>query len=134
MKTGVEVVAPLLEPLRESIEATPTPTLTFLNTEFGTPFASVNSFGNWFRKRCKEAGVPGRAHGLRKAGATIAAEHGASDRELMALFGWETERQAGVYTRRADRAKLARGAAEALRAGTSIPAPLSSGAGKRAKS
>jgi len=28
------------------------------------------------------------AHGLRKAGATIAAENGATDQQLMAMFGW----------------------------------------------
>jgi hypothetical protein len=33
------------------------------------------SFGNWFRGACQAAGVPGSAHGLRKAGATRAAEH-----------------------------------------------------------
>lgn len=133
VKTSVEVIAPVLEPLRESIEATSAGRMTFLVTEFGTPFTSSNSFGNWFRKRCREAGVPGRAHGLRKAGATIAAENGATDRELMALFGWETEEHVGVYTRKADRAKLAHEAATKLKAGTSIPAPLSSGAGKRAE-
>lgn len=37
----------------------------FLVTEFGKPFTS-NSFGNWFRKRCDEAGVPGSAHGYVK--------------------------------------------------------------------
>ena len=126
VKTGIEVIAPLLAPLRASIEATDTGDLHFLVTEFGTPFKSSDSFGNWFRKRCIEAGVPGRAHGLRKAGATIAAENGASDRELMALFGWQTERQAGRYTQRADRARLARQAAEKLGTGTSIPAPVSS--------
>jgi integrase len=36
------------------------------------------SFGAWFREACKSAGVPGSAHGLRKAGATRAAENGAT--------------------------------------------------------
>lgn len=44
--------------------------MTFLVTEFDRPF-TAEGFGNWFRERCIEAGVPGRAHGLRKAGATI---------------------------------------------------------------
>jgi integrase len=123
LKTGTDVVIPLLEPLRQSIEATPGCDMAFMATEFGTPWASVNSCGNWFRKQCRKAGVPGRAHGLRKAGATIAAENGASDRQLMAMFGWSTERQAGVYTRRADRTRLAQVAAERLEIGTSIPAP-----------
>jgi hypothetical protein len=42
--------------------------LTFLVNEWGRPFTDAG-FGNWFRDRCIETGVPGRAHGLRKAGA-----------------------------------------------------------------
>jgi hypothetical protein len=34
------------------------------------------------------AGVPGSAHGLRKAGATLAAEGGTSEAQLNAIFGW----------------------------------------------
>jgi hypothetical protein len=37
--------------------------------------------------RCFEARVPGRAHGLRKAGATVAANNGATAHQLMAMFG-----------------------------------------------
>jgi hypothetical protein len=47
---------------------------------------------------CIDAGVPGRAHGLRKAGATIAAENGATVRQLMAIFGWKTLVRAELYT------------------------------------
>jgi integrase len=133
-KTGVEVVAPLLEPLARSIEAAgATGRMTFLVTEFGTPFSSVNSFGNWFRKRCDEAGIAKSAHGIRKGSATIAAENGATDRELMALYGWTTEKQAGVYTRKADRTRLARQAAAKLETGTSIPAPSYPVRGKEQK-
>lgn len=122
VKTGIDVVIPLLPDLEASIAATaPKTEMTILVTEFGRAFSSVNSFGNWFRKRCIAAGVPGRAHGLRKAGATIAAENGASDRELMAMWGWETEKEATLYTRKADRIRLAKAAAEKLRLGTSYP-------------
>ena len=44
---------------------------------------TVWGFGNWFRHRCVEAGVSGRAHGLRKAGAATAAENGATTMQLM---------------------------------------------------
>ena len=54
------------------------------------------------------------AHGLRKAGATFAAENGATDRQLMALFDWESAAQANVYTRAADRKRLAGEAARLL--------------------
>ena len=46
-------------------------------------------------------------HGLRKAGATIAAENGASAHMLMAIFGWTTLKQAEVYTRAAQQKLLA---------------------------
>src|SRR5262249_11090136 len=68
---------PVLPILAEAIEAGPCGTKAFLETEFGKPFTH-GGFGNWFADRCVEAKVPGRAHGLRKAGATIAAENGAT--------------------------------------------------------
>jgi integrase len=71
-------------------------------------------FGNWFREACREAGCPGSAHGLRKAGATCAAENGATVHQLMALFGWKTEKMALIYTRKADRKRLASAAAPLL--------------------
>ncbi|WP_193370089.1 tyrosine-type recombinase/integrase [Pelagibius marinus] len=100
-------VVPILPPLRQSIEATPSGHLSYLVTEFGKPFTS-NGLGNWFRKRCNEAGLPHcSAHGLRKAGATIAAENGATEHQLMAIYGWESPKQAALYTRKADRKRLA---------------------------
>jgi hypothetical protein len=71
------------------MNASPCADLTFLVNEWGPPFTDAG-FGNWFRDRCLEAGVPGRAHGLRKAGATLAANNGATSRQLMAIFGWDT--------------------------------------------
>ena len=88
--------------------------MVYIITDHGGPFKSSASFGNWFREQCKLAGVPGRAHGLRKAGATFAAENGASDQQLMAMFGWTDPRQAGLYTRKASRWKLAGEAARML--------------------
>lgn len=126
---------PILEPLRASIdaaEASQRP--TYLVTAFGKPF-TANGFGNWFRKRCTEAGLPEHcsAHGLRKAGATIAAENGASEHELMAIFGWSSPKQAALYTRSADRKRLAGSAMHLLapkqRLGEKVPlsTPASSG-------
>jgi len=64
----------------------------------------------WFADRCKEAKVPGRAHGLRKAGATIAAENGATTKQLMAIFGWSTLKMPELYARAADQKRLAESA------------------------
>ncbi len=43
--------ATLLAVLRESLAASPRGIETFLVTQFGQPFASSNSFGNWFDRR-----------------------------------------------------------------------------------
>jgi integrase len=81
--------------------------LTFLVTAYGKPFSEAG-FGNWFRDRCDEAGLPRcTAHGLKKAGATIAAENGATTRQLMAMFDWDTPAMAEVYTRAAEQRRLA---------------------------
>ena len=99
---------PILPELQEVIDRTPSGHLTYLVTEFGKPY-SAPGFGNWFRRRCDEAGLPQcSAHGLRKAGATIAANNGATEHQLMSIFGWETAKQAGVYTRKANRKRLAK--------------------------
>ncbi|ACK85532.1 integrase family protein [Methylorubrum extorquens CM4] len=101
---------PVLPALRAAIEACPSQNLAFLVTERGKPFTS-NGFGNWFKDRCREAGLLHcSAHGLRKAGATLAAENGATERQLMAMFGWRTSKMAEHYTRKAEQKRLAGGA------------------------
>jgi len=75
--------------LETSIAATKTGDFTFLINERGQPWVK-ESFGNWFRDVCRAAGCPGSAHGLRKAGATRAAERGGSERQLRAIIGWTT--------------------------------------------
>lgn len=100
---------PILAVLRASIEATvPTGLRTYLVSEFGRPF-SVGGFGNRFAKWCDAAKLPERcrAHGLRKAGATFAADNGATAHQLMAIFGWDTIKEAERYTKAADRRRLA---------------------------
>ena len=107
-KTGAVVTRPVLAPLAASIAATPTGDLTFIVSSNGRPFVK-EAFGNWFRDVCKKAGVPGSAHGLRKAGARRAAEAGATEAQLNALFGWrQGSRESATYTRTANNARLAR--------------------------
>jgi hypothetical protein len=115
----------LLPPLREAIDATapireaarrksPTASLAFLLNDVGQPFPSAASFGMWFQRKCKAAGVAPRAHGLRKLGPALAAEWGASGPELMAMWGWTTLAQATLYTRSADRKRMGDTAAAKL--------------------
>lgn len=102
---------PVLPVLADVIAASPTGDLTFLETEYRKPFTPAG-FGGKMRQWCDEAGLPHcSAHGLRKAGATIAAENGATDRQLMALYDWTSEKQANTYTAAANRKRLAAAAA-----------------------
>lgn len=113
-KNGLEGDIPVLPPLQAVIDATTIGHMNYLVTEFGKPFSPAG-VGNWFRKRCDEAGLPHcSAHGLRKAGATIAAELGASDEQLMALFGWKSRRIVSTYTRSANQKMLANEAAQRI--------------------
>lgn len=110
---GGIVYPPVLPVLAATIAATKTGDLTFLVTERGAPFVK-EGFGNWFGDACRKADCPGSAHGLRKAGATRAAEKGATVNQLMALFGWSTPKMAMHYTAAADRKRLSQSAGELL--------------------
>lgn len=106
----VTLEVPILPELEEIIAASPVGDMTWLVTAFKKPFTS-NGFGNWFRNQCDKAGLPlCTAHGLRKAGATIAAENGATPHQLMSIFGWRTLKEAERYTRAASQKRLAAGA------------------------
>ena len=133
-KTNTTITVEFSEALLETISKTPTGDLHFITNENGKPF-TVESFGNWFRDRCRDAKVYKSAHGLRKLSATIAADSGATTHELMAQYGWSNTQQAEVYTKGADRARLgvkaSRLVAEHLEASNSPH--LKSGKGKTPK-
>jgi integrase len=98
---------PILPELAEILSATPTGHLTYLVSKLGKGFTRAG-FGVRFRKWCDAAGLPKcTAHGLRKAGATRAAENGATASQLMAIFGWSDIKQAELYTRAADQKRIA---------------------------
>ncbi|RVG45617.1 tyrosine-type recombinase/integrase [Sinorhizobium meliloti] len=112
--SGVTVEIPVLPELQKTIDESSTGNLTFLVTEFNKPF-TVNGLGNKMRDWCDQAELfHCTTHGLRKAGATIAAENGATDEELMAIFGWTTKNQTTTYTKKARRKKMAAGAMRKL--------------------
>lgn len=134
-KTGTQVHIPVLPELEKAIEASVTGDLAFIVGANGRPMTK-ESFGNWFKQACMAAGVPGSAHGLRKAGATRAANNGATVAQLEAIFGWEGGRMAALYTKEADRARLAREAIAKLTRGEKenvYSRTAASGAGNGAK-
>lgn len=108
-KTDVLVEIPVLDGLAAILAETKAgDRLAFIMTDQGRPFTPAG-FGNWFRDRCNEAGIPPgySAHGVRKYAAVVRANLGATVNQLMAWFGWLTEREAADYTRAADRRRLA---------------------------
>jgi integrase len=118
------VTLPILPVLAVTLEVGPTGDLAFVTGATGEPLTK-ETFGNYFREACREAGVPGSAHGVRKVAATRAAENGATVAELEAIFGWHGGAMAAHYTREANRVRLAKEAMHKLanETGTSIPAP-----------
>ena len=134
-KTGTPIAIPILPALAEVIAATPTGAESFIATAAGRPMVK-EGFGNWFREACDAAGVPGSAHGLRKAGAARAANNGATVDQLKAVFGWTDSKMPSLYTRSADRVRLAReamGKLERPDSSVSIPEPNKKSTGETDK-
>ena len=76
-KTGVTVTIPILPALAVTLAAGPCGELAFICGDSRKPLTK-ESFGNMFRDACRAAGVAKSAHGVRKIGATRAAENGAT--------------------------------------------------------
>ena len=90
----ITVTLPILPVLQRTLDAGPIGELAFICGEKGKPLTK-ESFGNLFKKACKQAGLPNRsAHGCRKIAATRAAENGATVAQLEAIFGWKGGRMA----------------------------------------
>ncbi len=122
---GKLLTLPILPSLRAVLDASPLGRDTWLETAYGRPYTNAG-FGNAFKDWCREAGLPRcTAHGLRKAGAVRAAEAGASEHELMAMFGWEDADMARVYTRKAAQKRLAQSGAAKLLQSHELSHPLS---------
>jgi integrase len=103
----VRVTIPLLPELRKVLDMSPTGPLTYMVTAYNKPF-TVGGLGVRMKRWCRQAGLPEcSSHGLRKAAATVAAENGATEHQLMAMFGWMSPNMARLYTRSAQRDKLA---------------------------
>ncbi len=107
-KSPVTMWIPILPILQASIDACPSKGLTYLETRAGNPF-TAKGFGGRMKVWCNQADLSPdcTAHGLRKAGATIAAENGATVHHLMSIFGWKKMAQAEIYTKKAEQKRLA---------------------------
>lgn len=92
----IEVSRRIEPELAAALAAGPCGDLVFICGERGQPLTK-ESFGNLFKDACLDAGIADKsAHGIRKLAATLWAERGASEHELMALFGWTTPSMAAL--------------------------------------
>jgi integrase len=101
---------PIIAPLRDAIDACPeSGQLTYIVSEHGRPYGSAASFGNRMGKWCREAGLAKgkNGHGIRKAQGDLLAGLGLTAHQIMAIMGHSSTKQGEVYTRRADRRRLA---------------------------
>jgi integrase len=126
-KTGTRVTIPVLPELADILVAGPLGELSIIASRKRQPLRK-EVVGNLFKEACIAAGIHGKsAHGIRKAAATRAANNGATVATLEAIFGWEGGQMAALYTKAADRRRLAAEHMEKLsKTGTSIPSPLGS--------
>jgi len=114
-KTGTEVSITILPTLADTLRIGPTGDLAFIVGENGKPLTK-ETFGNYFRVACNEAGLKGKsAHGVRKIGAERAALAGATEKELEAMFGWNGPAMPSLYTKNAERKRLAQAGSERLK-------------------
>lgn len=109
-KTAAELeipIHPLLKAALDAMTLAPIGGQAFVLTSFGKPFTAAG-FGNWFRERCDEAGLPHcAAHGLRKAAARRLAEAGCTNAQIKAITGHKTDAEVSRYTRAAAQRGLA---------------------------
>lgn len=113
LKNSEPVLVPMTEALSKTL-ASVKDRMIFLQTEYGKPFTAAG-FGGWFRAQCNKAGLPDcSAHGLRKLIATRLAEAGCSENTISAILGWANNKQASLYTKAANKEKMARAGMKAI--------------------
>ncbi|WP_414901100.1 tyrosine-type recombinase/integrase [Rhizobium cremeum] len=107
-RTPVDIEIALHPILEAVLDSHKVKGLTYLQTEYGKPF-SVKGLGNRISAWFEQANLPHcTAHSVRKGLATDQAHNEATDSMLEAMFGWRDGKTSKIYTRNAERARLAR--------------------------
>lgn len=104
-KTGSVAYVPMTAELRAALAGTEG-RMVWLLTDFGKPFSPAG-LGNKLGAAAKAAGVRKSLHGLRKAFCVYWAEQGRSVHEIAAMSGHKELDEIALYTRAADRRRLA---------------------------
>jgi integrase len=96
-RTAKVLTLPILPRLRTILEASELREECCLEKGYSVPYSAAG-FGNSFKECCVEVGLPQcNCHGFGRIGAVRATEAGASEHELMAMFGWENANMARAY-------------------------------------
>lgn len=102
LKTNKRLKLPIHPKLKASMAATASGHLAFIVNARGHPFQTDNSFGMWFMRACRDAGLEGYAmHGLRKAASRRMAEMGLSNQLIKSMTGHSSDAEVSRYTREA---------------------------------
>jgi integrase len=105
--SGVTIDLALPDPLLKEIDNQPRKNLALMAKEDGSAY-TVKGLANRYKDWFVQAGLEHLSvHAIRKGAATILAENGATENQLMARLGWTTHDQPSLYTREANRRKLA---------------------------
>lgn len=107
LKTGKRLKIPVHPKLADSIAATDIGRLGFIISARGAPYTK-ESFGNWFGKAARNAGLVGYSlHGLRKAASRRMAELGLSNQLIKSITGHSSDSEVARYTREAEQELMA---------------------------
>lgn len=119
-----KLAIPIHPKLQAELDAAPKDQLTFVQTQYGKPFAAA-SFTNWFSEKAEDAGLPEKStpHGLRKASLRRLAEAGCTANQIMAVSGHKNLSEVTLYTAAADQERLAREAMAKTEGGTESSTP-----------
>ena len=106
-KTGIVGEYTILPELAEELARLPRDVMLLIHHGKGLPY-KPETLGNWFKDRCKEAGLPHcTIHGIRKGQATAIADHEGTEFEVMSFLAHATPKEAATYTKKAKRGRLA---------------------------
>lgn len=114
-KGSALVSVPMPPPLLKASRAMTVQGETYLLSEKGQPFGTVESLRQRVRRWCDAAGLTERSsHGIRKALAALLAEMGCSDHQIMSVLAHTKATTTAIYTQSAKRRVLAQDAMTAL--------------------
>ena len=112
---SVPVEVPVAEQLRKALRASKVIGPAYILNSRGEPFKNGASLAERVRKWTAAAGLERKSsHGLRKALGGLLADAGASQHQIMAVHGHTKPQTSEIYTRSAQRARLASDAMAAI--------------------